>query len=80
MSKRTQEESGEERVTAKSRPLMSLIARATSHLSSATSESPGIRSYGNQSPWSAKAEKELKGATRCNLLGKDTRVPIKFLS
>ena len=28
MSKRTQEESGEERVTAKSRPMMSLIARA----------------------------------------------------
>ena len=30
MSKRTQEESGEERVTAKSRPMMSLIARAPS--------------------------------------------------
>ena len=27
MSKRTQEESGEERVTAKSRPMMSLIAK-----------------------------------------------------
>ena len=38
--------------------MMSLIARATSHLSSSTSESPGKRSYGNQSPWSAKAERE----------------------
>ena len=41
MSKRTQEESGEERVTAKSRPMMSLIARAPSTLSSSASESPG---------------------------------------
>ena len=32
MSKRTQKESGEERVTAKSRPMMSLIARAPSTL------------------------------------------------
>ena len=57
MSKRTQEESGEERVTAKSRPMMSLIARAPSTLSSSASESPGNRSYGNLNPWSAKAEK-----------------------
>ena len=34
MSKRTQEESGEERVTAKSRPMMSLIARVPSNVSS----------------------------------------------
>ena len=33
MSKRTQKESGEERVTAKSKPMMSLIARAPSTLS-----------------------------------------------
>ena len=33
MSKRTQKDSGEERVTAKSRPMMSLIARAPSTLS-----------------------------------------------
>ena len=57
MSKRTQKESGEERVTAKSRPMMSLIARAPSTLSSSASESPGKRSYESQSPWSAKAEK-----------------------
>ena len=41
MTKRTQEESGEERVTAKSRPKMSLIARAPSTLSSSALESPG---------------------------------------
>ena len=57
MSKRTQKESGEERVTAKSRPMMSLIAREPSNLSSSASESPGKRSYESQSPLSAKAEK-----------------------
>ena len=56
MSKRTQEESGEERVTAKSRPMMSLIARAPSTLSSSASESPGNRSYESQSPLSAQAK------------------------
>ena len=58
MAKRVQQDSGEERVTAKSRPMMSLVARASSTLSSSASESPGKKSYGNQSPWSAKAEKE----------------------
>ena len=57
MSKRTQQDSGEERVTAKSKPMMSLIARAPSNLSSSTSASPGKRSYANQDPWSAKAER-----------------------
>ena len=57
MSKRTQKESGEERVTAKSRPMMSLIARAPSTLSSSASESPGKRSYESQSPLSMQAEK-----------------------
>ena len=36
---------------------MSLIARAPSTLSSSASESPGKKSFGSQSPWSAKAEK-----------------------
>ena len=36
---------------------MSLIAMAPSTLSSSASESPGKKSYGSQSPWSAKAEK-----------------------
>ena len=57
MSKRTQEESGEERVTAKSRPVMSLIARAPSTLSSSASESPGKRSYESQSLLSMQVEK-----------------------
>ena len=52
MSKRTQKESGEERVTSKSRPMMNLIARiserAPSALSSA-SESPGKARYESQS-------------------------------
>ena len=50
MSKRTQKDSSEERVTAKSRPIISLIARAPSTLSSSASESPGKRSYESQSP------------------------------
>ena len=53
MAKRVQQDSGEERVTAKSRPMMSLVARAPSNLSSSASESPGKKSYGNQNPWSA---------------------------
>ena len=57
MSKRTQEESCEERVTAKSRPMMSLIARAPSSLLSSASESPRKRSHENQSPLSMQAEK-----------------------
>ena len=57
MAKRLQQDSGEVRVTAKSRPMMSLIARAPSNLSSSTSESLGKKSYGHQDPWSAKAEK-----------------------
>ena len=57
-AKRLQQDSGEERVTAKSRPMMSLIARVPSNVSSSTSVSPGKRSYGNQDPWSRNAEKE----------------------
>ena len=57
ISKRTQGESSEERVTAKSRPMMSLIARAPSTLSSSASQSPGKRSYESQSPLSMQAEK-----------------------
>ena len=44
-------------VAAKSRPLMSLIARALSTTSSSASESLEKGSFGNQSPWRAKAEK-----------------------
>ena len=58
MAKRSQHDSGEERVTAKSRPMMSLIARVPSNVSSSTSVRKVKRSYGNQDPWSANAEKE----------------------
>ena len=58
MAKRLQQDSGEERVTAKSRPMMSFIARVPSNVSSSTSVSPGKRSHGNQNPWSTIAEKE----------------------
>ena len=43
MAKRSQHDSGEERVTAKSRPMMNLIARTPSHVSSSTSASPEKR-------------------------------------
>ena len=68
---RVQQDSGEERVTAKSRRMMSLIARASSNLSSPTSESPGKRSCGNQDPWSAKAGKEDR--TGQPVVGSDPR-------
>ena len=58
MAKILLQDSGEERVTAKSRPMMNLIARVLSNVSSSTSVSPGKRSYGNQDPWNSIAEKE----------------------
>ena len=58
MAKRSQQDSGEERVTAKSRPMMNLIARTPSHVSSSTSVSRVKRSYGSQEPWSSVAKKE----------------------
>ena len=58
MAKRSQHDSGEERVTAKSKPMMNLIARAPWHVSSSTSVSPGKRSYGSQDPWNSNAKKE----------------------
>ena len=50
MAKRIQQESGEERVTAKSRPMMILTARMPSVVSSSTSSSPGKTWYGYQDP------------------------------
>ena len=50
MAKRIQQESGEERVTAKSRPMMNLTARMPSVVSSSTSSTPGMTSYGYQDP------------------------------
>ena len=50
MAKRAQQESGEERVTAKSRPMMNLTARTPSVVSSSASSNPGRTSYGYQDP------------------------------
>ena len=50
MAKRIHRESGEERVTAKSRLLMNLTARMPSVVSSSTSSNPGRTSYGFQDP------------------------------
>ena len=50
MAKRAQQESGEGRVTAKSRPMMNLTARTPSFVSSSTSPNPGRSSYGYQEP------------------------------
>ena len=61
MAKRSQQDSGEERVTAKSRPMMNLIARTPSHVSSSSSVSPVKRSYGSQDPWSSIAKEDRSG-------------------
>ena len=50
MAKRAQQGSGEERVTAKSRPMMNLTARTPSFVSSSTSSNPVRTSYGYQDP------------------------------
>ena len=61
MSKKHKKESGEERATAKSKPMMNLIARsserAPSALSSTASESLGRTGYESQTLLSAQAEK-----------------------
>ena len=61
MAKRSQQDSGEDRVTAKSRPMMNLVARTPSHVSSSTSVSPGKRYYGSQDPWSSSAKEDRSG-------------------
>ena len=50
MAKRIQQESGEERVTAKSRPMMNLTGRMPSLVSSSTPSNPEMTSYGYQDP------------------------------
>ena len=50
MAKRAQQGSGEERVIAKSRPMMNLTARTPSFVSSSASSNPGMTSYGCQDP------------------------------
>ena len=50
MAERAQQESGEERVTAKSRPMMNLTARMPSVVSSSTSSNPERTWHGYQDP------------------------------
>ena len=50
MAKRVQQESGEGRVTAKSRPMMNLTARTPSFVSSSASSNPWRTSHGYQDP------------------------------
>ena len=61
MSKRTQKDSGEERVTAKSKPMMNVVSRCSERtpnvLPSAATESPGKTRYESQSLLSLQTEK-----------------------
>ena len=61
MAKRSQQDSGEERVTAKSRPMMNLIVRTPSFVSSSTSVSLGKKHYGSQDSWKSVAGEERSG-------------------
>ena len=64
MSKRTQEDAGEERVTAKSKPMMNLVSRCSERtpdvLASTASESPGKTRYESQLPLSSWTEQHLR--------------------
>ena len=61
MAKRSQQESGEERVTAKSRLMMNLTARMPSVVSSSTSSTPGSTWYGYQDPGESVAINDRSG-------------------
>ena len=61
MAKRAQQESGEERVTAKSKPMMNLIARTPSIVSSSTSSNPGRTWHGYQDPGKSVAVDDRSG-------------------
>ena len=76
MAKRLQQDSGEERVTAKSRPVISLIARVLSNVSSSTSASLGKRSCGNQSLEHNCSERGRTGKTRYRYRPKESFRPL----
>ena len=61
MAKRAQQGSGEERVTAKSRPIMNLTAKTLSFVSSSASSNPGRTSYGYQDPGRSVASDDRSG-------------------
>ena len=64
MSKRTQEDAGEERVTAKSKPMMNLVSRCSERtpdmLPSIASESPGKTRHESQFPLSPQTEQHRR--------------------
>ena len=70
MAKRSQQDSGEERVTAKSKPMVNLIARTPSFVSFSTSSNPGKRYY-----W-----KSVVGEDRQGQPGKETDLLESFSS
>ena len=61
MAKRFQQDSGEGRVTAKSRLMMNLTARMPSVVSSSTSSSPVKRYYGKQDLWKSVVADDRSG-------------------
>ena len=61
MAKRAQQGSGEERVTAKSRPMMNLTARMPSVVSSSASSNPGKTWHGYQDPRESVAGDDRSG-------------------
>ena len=61
MAKRLSKDSGEERVTAKSRPMMNLIVRTPSFVSSSTSVSPEKRHFGSQDSWRSTGGEDRSG-------------------
>ena len=61
MAKRAQQDSGEERVTAKSRPMMNLTARMPSVVSSSASVIRVKRYYGKQDPWKSVVAEDRSG-------------------
>ena len=64
MSIRTQKDAGEERVTAKSKPMMNLVSRCSERnpdvLASTASQSPGKTRYESQIPLSSWTEQHLR--------------------
>ena len=70
MSKRTQEDASEERVTAKSKPMMNLVSRCSVRdpdvLASAASESLVKNRYESQQPLSSWNELATKNCETCD--------------
>ena len=64
MSKRKQKDSGERRVTAKSKPMINLVSRSSERipdvLPSSASESPGKTRHESQSPLSPQTEQHYR--------------------